>query len=90
MSFFQATITALKAPLFKKSPLAKAKAELREAEIELMQAHTGLDYAQAMVAYNSERVRRLNSTIQEETGEFGNSPQLSSHDVVRLMNRYRG
>lgn len=46
--------------IFKKMTLAQAIAlELAEAEHALLRSQTGVEYAQAMVAYNEARVDRL-------------------------------
>ena len=48
------------------SPLEVATAELREAQLQLLDANTGLEYAQGMVRYNEQRVKRLTAYIKEE------------------------
>ena len=53
--------------LFRKpTPLETATAELREAQLQLLDANTGLEYAQGMVRYNEQRVKRLTAYIKEE------------------------
>jgi hypothetical protein len=59
----------------KPSPFALATAELEEARRQLLLAHTGAEYAQAMVAYQIQRVTRLSTTVAEmakESAELGN------------------
>lgn len=47
------------------SPLEVATQELYEAEIALLKAHTGREWAEASVAYNTARIARLHKFIQE-------------------------
>lgn len=51
----------------KPSVLDTAKAELYEAQQKLMEAQTGLEYAAAMVEYNTNRVARLKTLIEQAT-----------------------
>jgi hypothetical protein len=41
-------------------------AELQEAEHSLLKAETGVEYAQALVAYNKNRVKRLSAYVKEQ------------------------
>jgi hypothetical protein len=41
-------------------------AELEEAEHALLRAETGVEYAQALVAYNTSRVKRLSAYVKEQ------------------------
>ena len=41
-------------------------AELEEAEHSLLKAETGVEYAQALVTYNKNRVKRLSAYIKEQ------------------------
>lgn len=41
------------------TPEQMARAELAEAELALLEAHSGLEYASAMVKYHQARVDRL-------------------------------
>ena len=50
----------------KPSPLEVAAEELREAQLKLLEANTGLDYAMSMVQYNRSRVMRLTAYIRDE------------------------
>ena len=45
--------------------------ELAEAEMALLRAETGVEYAQALVTYNKNRVKRLKAymAVTEETKE---------------------
>jgi len=48
------------------SPLVVATTELREAQLQLLDANTGLEYAQGMVRYNEQRVKRLTAYLKKE------------------------
>jgi hypothetical protein len=41
-------------------------AELAEAEHALLKAETGVEYAQALVIYNKNRVKRLSAYVKEQ------------------------
>ena len=43
--------------------------ELAEAEMELLRAETGVEYAQAAVTYNKNRVKRLKAYLNVPTEE---------------------
>ena len=43
--------------------------ELAEAEMELLKAETGVEYAQAAVTYNKQRVKRLKAYLNVPTEE---------------------
>jgi len=50
--------------LFKKlTPIEVAERELAQAELALLEAQSGKDFAECMVAYNKTRVDRLRSYI---------------------------
>jgi len=51
------------------TPLQTAANELAEAELALLRAETGVEYASAQVTYNKQRVKRLRSFIATETKE---------------------
>ena len=51
---------------FKLNPFKLAEQELQEAELALMRAHTAAEYANALVAYNTQRVERLTAYVAEE------------------------
>ncbi len=46
------------------SPMELATQELYEAEIALLKAHTGREWADASVAYNTVRIERLREFIR--------------------------
>lgn len=52
-------------PFRKPSPLALAAAELEDAQRELLLAHSGAEYAEALVLYNQQRVERLRETVRD-------------------------
>ena len=41
------------------TPMQAMARELLQAEMELLRAETGVEYAQALVAYNKNRIKRL-------------------------------
>jgi len=45
------------------SPVEAIAAELAEAEHQLLKAETGVEYAQALVTYNKNRVKRLKAYL---------------------------
>jgi hypothetical protein len=53
----------------KPSPLQVAATELAEAELELLKAESGVEYATALVTYNTTRVKRLRSFVTKQTRE---------------------
>lgn len=50
-------------PFRKPSAVELAKIELEEARRKLLNAQTGLEYAEAMVRYETARVRRLENML---------------------------
>ena len=52
------------------TPRALAQRELDDAQRSLLEAHTGLEYATAQVAYNTARVSRLKETIRTMDAEY--------------------
>ena len=46
------SLILFKSMFHRPSPLEVATAELREAQLQLLDANTGLEYAQGMVRYN--------------------------------------
>lgn len=44
--------------------------ELEEAKKELLQALSAMDYASALVQYNTDRVRRLSATVSSSSHDF--------------------
>lgn len=52
--------------MFKRiTPLQAIANELAEAEMELLKAETGVEYAQALVSYNKNRVKRLRNYMAD-------------------------
>ena len=51
--------TELKLLLKSVTPAQAVAGELFEAEMALLRAETGVEYAQALVAYNKNRIKRL-------------------------------
>jgi len=47
----------------KKTPLQLATDELVEAQRSLLEAQTGLEWAQSVVAYNMSRTKRLSAAV---------------------------
>ena len=48
------------------TPAQAIAGELREAEMALLRAETGVEYAQALVTYNKNRIKRLKAYITTE------------------------
>ncbi len=56
--------------MFKRvTPAQAIVRELAEAEMELLKAETGVEYAQAAVTYNKNRVKRLKAYLNVPTEE---------------------
>jgi hypothetical protein len=53
-------------PFRQPKALRMAEDELEDAKLALLQAHTGLEYAQSLVAYNTARVQRLTAYVEAE------------------------
>ena len=52
------------------TPMQAMARELLQAEMELLRAETGVEYAQAVVTYNKQRVKRLKAylaPVEEKT-----------------------
>ena len=49
------------------TPLQTAANELAEAELALLRAETGVEYATAQVSFNRQRVKRLRAFIATES-----------------------
>lgn len=58
-------IELLKEPFKKPSPLEMIAAELAEAHLEKLTAETAVEYAQSIVGYNINRIKRLNERVEE-------------------------
>jgi hypothetical protein len=70
MNWRELTIKYVKDLLRAKSPLEMAQKELTEAQHAKMQAETSVEYSQALVNYNEQRIFRLYKRINE-LQEFG-------------------
>lgn len=62
-------ITALKRVMRRLTPLEVASRELADAELESLKAQTAVEYANSVVAYNAQRIKRLRSFIGKQTTE---------------------
>lgn len=49
------------------TPMQTAANELAEAELALLRAESGVEYASAQVTYNKQRVKRLRTFIASES-----------------------
>jgi hypothetical protein len=70
MNWRELTITYVKDLLRAKTPMEVAQKELIEAQHAKMQAETSVEYSQALVNYNEQRIFRLYKRINE-LQEFG-------------------
>jgi hypothetical protein len=70
MNWRELTIKYVKDLLRAKSPLEMAQKELTEAQLAKLQAETSVEYSQAIVNYNEQRIFRLMKRINE-LQEFG-------------------
>ena len=55
----------LKEPFKKPTPLELIAAELSESHLSKLQAETAVEYAQSIVDYNVNRIKRLNERLDE-------------------------
>lgn len=76
MNWRQLTIQYVKDLLRAKTPLEMAQKELIEAQLAKLQAETSVEYSQAIVDYNKQRIMRLSKRIQELGGN--NVPIIES------------
>lgn len=51
------------------TPAELAAQELADAEISLLGAHTGQEYAASIVLYNETRIKRLREYLAQEVGK---------------------
>jgi hypothetical protein len=51
------------------TPLEVAAAQLAEAELQLLKAETGVEYAGSMVAFNKAQIKRLRAYISTKAVE---------------------
>jgi hypothetical protein len=70
MNWRELTIKYVKDLLRSKTPLEMAQKELIEAQLAKLQAETSVEYSQAIVNYNEQRIFRLYKRITE-LQEFG-------------------
>lgn len=63
MNWRELTIKYVKDLLRPKTPLEMAQKELVEAQLAKLQAETSVEYSQAIVNYNEQRIFRLYKTI---------------------------
>ena len=61
--------TELKRMVKMPTPLQVAAAQLATAELELLKAETGVEYASSMVAFNKAQIKRLKSYIAAKAVE---------------------
>jgi hypothetical protein len=59
------------------TPSMQAAAELAEAELALLHAHTGVEYAQSLVAYRSQQIARLRLYLSD-SGKAASQPHRPS------------
>ena len=69
MNWRQLTIQYVKDLLRAKTPMEMVEKELTEAQLAKLQAETSVEYSQAIVDYNKQRIMRLSKRIQELGGE---------------------
>ena len=72
MNWRELTIKYVKDLLRPKTPLEMVQKELTEAQLAKLQAETSVEYSQAIVNYNEQRIFRLYKRItelQESTNE---------------------
>jgi len=70
MNWRELTIKYVKDLLRPKTPLEMVQKELTEAQLAKLQAETSVEYSQAIVNYNEQRIFRLHKRITE-LQEFG-------------------
>ena len=70
MNWRQLTIQYVKDLLRAKTPVEMVEKELTEAQLAKLQAETSVEYSQAIVNYNEQRIFRLYKRIRE-LQEFG-------------------
>ena len=70
MNWRELTIKYVKDLLRPKTPLEMVQKELTEAQLAKLQAETSVEYSQAIVNYNEQRIFRLYKRIRE-LQEFG-------------------
>ena len=68
MNWRELTIKYVKDLLRAKTPIEMVQKELVEAQLAKLQAETSVEYSQAIVDYNKQRIMRLSKRIQELGG----------------------
>jgi len=68
MSWRQLTIQYVKDLLRAKTPIEMVEKELIEAQLAKLQAETSVEYSQAIVNYNEQRIIRLQKRFRELGG----------------------
>jgi len=68
MNWRQLTIQYVKDLLRPRSPMEMVEKELTEAQLAKLQAETSVEYSQAIVDYNKQRIMRLSKRIEELGG----------------------
>ena len=58
-------IAELKAMFTRPTPLARVIDELADAELALLRAETGVEFATSLVSFNKARVKRLSAYMKE-------------------------
>jgi hypothetical protein len=67
----------------RRDPKVEAEHELREAELELLSAESAAEHADAIVAYNTSRIRRLKDYL----GHDDDSPVKPGSEMGRAQLR---
>lgn len=62
----------IKAIFGKITPIQTAANELAEAELALLRAETGVEYAASLVTYNRQRIKRLKAYLAQQTRKTHN------------------
>ena len=55
----------LREPFKKPTPLEMIASDLSDAHLQKLEAESGVEYAQSIVAYNVTRIERLNKRMEE-------------------------
>jgi len=55
----------MKEPFKRPTPMEMIAAELADAHLEKLNAETAVEYAQSIVNYNTTRIERLNTRLEE-------------------------
>ena len=69
LSWIDSTAKFVKELLKPKTIAEIIAVELREAHVKKLQAESAVEYARSVVAYNEQRIERLNSRLFEHQGE---------------------